>query len=96
MAPTTIILLLHTKLPYRIIRNRQLSINVPFVLATNFAAMQVLLVNSTYAEQVRDVRIVPDTVDTNDDITQLVASDGGEYIYALTAQQVSILMVAFQ
>ena len=58
--------------------------------------MQVLLVNSTYVEQVRDVPIVPDTVDTNDDITQLVASDDGEYIYALTAQQVSILKVAFQ
>ena len=49
--------------------------------------------NSTYAELVRDMPIVRDTMDQSDDITQLVPSDGGEYIYALTAQQVSYTTV---
>lgn len=44
--------------------------------------------NSTYAEVVREARIVPHTMNSSDDITQLVPSDDGEYIYALTAQQV--------
>ena len=43
--------------------------------------------NSTYAEVVKDVRIVMNQ--SYDDIAQLVTSDDGEYIYALTAQQVS-------
>jgi len=55
--------------------------------------MQVLLINSTYAKVVREVRIVPDTTDSSDDITQLVPSDGGDYIYALTAKQVSYRVV---
>ena len=55
--------------------------------------MQVLLVNSTYAELVRDMPIVRNTMDQSDDITQLVPSDGGDYIYALTAQQVSYILV---
>ena len=48
---------------------------------------QVRLVNSTYAEVTKGGRIV-----RNQDITQLVASDDGEYIYALTAQQVRMLI----
>ena len=55
----------------------------------NSIDIQVLLVNSTYAELVRDMPIVQNTMDQSDDITQLVPSDGGDYIYALTAQQVS-------
>jgi len=46
-------------------------------------------VNSTYAELVRDMPIVQNTMDQSDDITQLVPSDDGDYIYVLTAQQVS-------
>jgi len=46
--------------------------------------------NSTYAEVVRDVRII---MNMSDDITQLVASDDGEYVYALTAQQVTLAIV---
>ena len=51
----------------------------------NSIDVQVLLINSTYAEVVREVRIVSRATD----ITQLVPSDGGDYIYALTARQVS-------
>jgi len=47
--------------------------------------MQILLINSTYAEVVREMRIVSRATD----ITQLVPSDGGDYMYALTARQVS-------
>ena len=50
---------------------------------------QVQLTNSTHAELVRDEAIVPDTRGEDDDITQLVPSYGGDYIYALTAKQVS-------
>ena len=64
-----------------------------FFPLTNSVDIQVLLVNSTYAELVRDMPIVRDTMDQSDDITQLVPSDGGEYIYALTAQQVSYTTV---
>jgi len=46
-------------------------------------------VNSTYAELVRDAPAVPRTMNSSDDIIQLVPSDDGDYIYALTAQQVS-------
>lgn len=59
----------------------------------NSVGMQVLLINSTYAKVVREVRIVPDTTDSSDDITQLVPSDGRDYIYALTAKQVSYRVV---
>ena len=45
--------------------------------------------NSTYAELVRNVGVVPRTRDSNDDINQLVPSDDGDYIFALTRQQVS-------
>ena len=48
--------------------------------------VQVHLVNATYAEVVRDVRII---MNTSCEIAQLVSSDDGEYIYALTTQQVS-------
>ena len=50
--------------------------------------MQIDLVNSTMAELVRSVRLIPSTMDQRDDVTQLVPSDGGDYVYALTAQQV--------
>jgi len=60
-----------------------------FFSLTISVAMQVLLVNSTYAELVRDAPVVPRTMNSSDDITQLVPSDDGNYIYALTAQQVS-------
>jgi len=50
-------------------------------------------VNSTYAELVRDMPIVQNTMDQSDDITQLVPSDDGDYVYALTAQQVSYIAV---
>ena len=49
--------------------------------------------NSTYAELVRNVRVVPRTMDSIDDITQLVPSDEGDYIFALTPQQVSYIWV---
>ena len=63
----------------------------PFVFfPTTSVGMQVLLMNSTSAELVRNVPIVPITMNSSDDITQLVPSDGGEYIYALTAQQVRV------
>ena len=45
--------------------------------------------NSTYAELVRSVRLVPVTMNQRDHITQLVPSDDGEYVYALTAKQVN-------
>ena len=51
--------------------------------------MQIDLVNSTNTELVRNVRLVPDTTNQRDDITQLVPSDDGDYVYALTAQQVN-------
>ena len=53
--------------------------------------MQIDLVNSTYAELVRSVRLVAGTMDQRDDVTQLVPSDGGDYVYALTAQQVNLM-----
>ena len=53
--------------------------------------MQIDLVNSTNAELVRSVRLVPDTMDHRDDVTQLVPSDGGDYVYVLTAQQVNLM-----
>jgi len=56
--------------------------------------VQVLLINSTSAELVREIHVVLPTLDTNDkDITQLVPSDGGDYIYSLTAKQVSYRVV---
>jgi len=56
--------------------------------------VQVLLINSTSAELVREICVVLPTLDTNDkDITQLVPSDGGDYIYSLTAKQVSYRVV---
>ena len=45
--------------------------------------------NSTNAELVRTVRLVPGTLDQRDDVTQLVHSDDGDYVYALTEQQVN-------
>ena len=45
--------------------------------------------NSTNAELVRNVRLVPGTMDQRDDITQLIPSDDGDYVYVLTAQQVN-------
>ena len=45
--------------------------------------------NSTYAELVRDAPVVRDTMAPSDDITQLVPSNDGDYIYALTGTQVS-------
>ena len=60
-----------------------------FFSLTISVAMQILLVNSTYAELVRDAPVVPRTMNSSDDIIQLVPSDDGDYIYALTAQQVS-------
>ena len=53
--------------------------------------MQIDLVNSTNAELVRSVRLVSDTMDQRDDVTQLVPSDDGDYVYALTAQQVNLM-----
>ena len=46
--------------------------------------LQIEIENSTYAEVVREMPLRPDA------ITQLVTSEDGEYVYALTAQQVSI------
>ena len=51
--------------------------------------MQIDLVNSTNAELVRTVRLVAGTMDQRDGVTQLVPSDDGDYVYALTAQQVN-------
>ena len=59
------------------------------VVYTNTVCMQIDLVNSTYAELVRSVRLVPDATDQRDDVTQLVPSDDGDYLYALTEQQVN-------
>ena len=56
-----------------------------------YICMQIDLVNSTNAELVRSVRLVPDTMDQRDDVTQLVPSDGGDYVYVLTAQQVNLM-----
>ena len=47
--------------------------------------------NSSYAELVRVVNLVPRFMDKRDDITQLVPSDDGEYVYALTAELVSYM-----
>ena len=58
---------------------------------TNFVHVQIDLVNSTYAELVRSVRLVPDTMNKRDDVAQLVPSDDGEYVFALTAKQVSYI-----
>ena len=63
---------------------------LPGVFSLHFLFdIQVQLTNSTHAELVRDEAIVPDTRDEDDDITQLVPSHGGDYICALTGQQVS-------
>ena len=59
------------------------------VLSTNPVCVQIDLANSTYAGLVRSVRLVPSTMDQRDDVTQLVPSDGEDYVYALTAQQVN-------
>ena len=61
------------------------------VLSTNTVCMQIDLVNSTSAELVRNVRLVAGTMDQRDDVTQLVPSDDGDYVYALTAQQVNFM-----
>ena len=45
--------------------------------------------NSTYAELVRSIRLVPDTMNKRDDVAQLVPSDDGKYVFALTAKQVN-------
>lgn len=47
--------------------------------------------NSSYAELVRVVDLVPGSMDKRDDITQLVPSDGGDYVYALTAELVNYI-----
>ena len=54
-----------------------------------FVHVQIDLVNSTYAEPVRSVRLVPVTMNQRDYITQLVPSDDGDYVYALTPKQVN-------
>ena len=56
-----------------------------------FTCMQIDLVNSTNAELVRTVRLVAGTMDQRDDVTQLVPSVGGDYVYALIAQQVNLM-----
>ena len=61
------------------------------VLSTNTVCMQIDLVNSTNTELVRTVRLVAGTMDQRDDVTQLVPSDDGDYVYALTAQQVNFM-----
>ena len=48
--------------------------------------------NSTSAELVRSVVLVPRTMDQSDDVIQLLPSDGGDYVYALTAQQVNYIL----
>ena len=48
--------------------------------------------NLTSAELVRSVVLVPRTMDQSDDVTQLLPSDGGDYVYALTAQQVNYIL----
>ena len=53
--------------------------------------VQIDLVNSTFAELVRSVCLVAGTMDQRDDITQVVSLDGGDYVYALTAQQVNYM-----
>ena len=49
--------------------------------------------NSTYAKLVRDVPIVPHTMNSSDDITQLVPSDDRDYVLYPPAQQVSYMIV---
>ena len=61
------------------------------VLSTNTVCMQIDLVNSTNTELVRTVCLVAGTMDQRDDVTQLVPSDDGDYVYALTAQQVNFM-----
>ena len=56
-----------------------------------FTCMQIDLVNSTNAELVRTVRLVAGTMDQRDDVTQLVPSVGGDYVYALISQQVNLM-----
>ena len=56
-----------------------------------FMCMQIDLVNSTNAELVRNVRLVAGTMDQRDDVTQLVPSVGGDYVYALISQQVNLM-----
>ena len=56
-----------------------------------YICMQIDLVNSTNAELVRSVRLVPDTMDQRDDVTQLVPSVDEDYVYVLTAQQVNLM-----
>ena len=45
--------------------------------------------NSTSAELVRRIGLVPRATGQIDDVTQLVPSDEGEYVNALTEQQVN-------
>ena len=52
--------------------------------------------NSSYAELVRVVDFGPSTMDKRDDITQLVPSDGGDYVYALTAELVNYIHVVIR
>ena len=56
---------------------------------TNFVHLQIDLVNSTYAELVRNICLVPETMNQRDDVAQLVPSDDGDCVYALTAKQVN-------
>ena len=45
--------------------------------------------NSTSAELVRSVHLIAGTMGRRDDVTQLVPSVEGDYVYALTEQQVN-------
>ena len=45
--------------------------------------------DSTSAELVRRAPLLPNTMDQRDDVTQLVPSVEGDYVYALTEQQVN-------
>ena len=56
-------------------------------------SLQVELVNSSYAELVRVVNLVPRFMDRRDDVNQLVPSDDGVYVYALTAELVNYVVV---
>ena len=49
--------------------------------------------NSSYAELVRVVNLVPRFMDKRDDVTQLVPSDDGDYVYALTAKLVNYVAI---
>ena len=56
-------------------------------------SLQAELVNSSYAELVRVVNLVPRFMDKRDDVTQLVPSDDGDYVYALTAKLVNYVAI---